>query len=117
MPAARTTSSKAVTPAEWLGGVDAGEHGLRALCGYWLDQKGSTYHLQPGGAHSLHVHTARPSGHQRYTAHLVRLLGARGDKPRVVWGANRYTLRDNGQDSITWWGRDFDDHFSWGRVA
>ena len=125
MPAARHTPSKAITAAEWLGGLDAeGEapdvsrasQRLLALCGYWLDQKGSTYHLLPGSAHSLHVHTARPSGQCRYTAHLVRLALKRG-QPRVVWGANRYTLCESSLDTITWQGRSKTDHFAWVRIA
>ena len=66
---------------------------LLAVCGYWLDQKGAACQLLlPASARSLHVHTARPSGQCRYTPHLVRLALKRG-RPRVVWGANWYTLR------------------------
>jgi hypothetical protein len=123
MPAAaRQAPSKAITATEWLGGLDGeGEatgasQRLLALCGYWLDQKGSTYHLLPGSAHSLHVHTARPSGQCRYTAHLVRLALTRG-QPRVVWGASRYTLCESSLDVITWQGRGETDHFDWVRIA
>ena len=126
MPAARHAPSKAITAAEWLGGlaVEGGEASdasgasqrLLALCGYWLDQKGSTYHLLPGSAHSLHVHTARPSGQCRYTAHLVRVALTRG-QPRVVWGASRYTLCESSLDVITWQGRGETDHFDWVRIA
>ena len=125
MPAPRTAPSTAPTALAWLGGLDveAGATGttvasqrLLALCGYWLDQKGSTYHLLPGSVHSLHVHTARPSGQCRYTAHLVRLALKRG-QPRVVWGANRYTLCESSLDVITWQGRGETDHFDWVRIA
>jgi hypothetical protein len=131
MPAAgRTAPSKAITSSainanvatERLGGLDAGGDAtgaiqrLLALCGYWLDQKGSTYQLLPGSAHSLHVHTARPSGQGRYTTHLVRLALTRG-QPRVVWGASRYTLCESSLDIITWQGRSETDHFDWVRIA
>ena len=122
MPIALRAPLKTITAAEWLDGVegeaaDAGASQRRlALCGYWLDQKGSTYHLLPGSSRSLHVQTARPSGQCRYTAHLVRLALARG-QPRVVWGANRYTLCASSADSITWRGRDATDYFAWVRIA
>ena len=122
MPAARTGPPKAPTAIEWLGGFDDEElamgarQGLLALCGYWLDQKGSAYQLLPGSAHSLHVYTARPSGQRRYTAHLVRLALKRG-QPRVIWGANRYTLCESSLDAITWQGRNKTDHFAWVRIA
>ena len=60
------------------------EEGLRALCGYWQDQKESVYLLMPGAARTLHVYTLRPSGRLRYTQHLVRLITQNG-LPRVVW--------------------------------
>ena len=118
----KAIAAKAITATEWLGGLDAegqavgASQRLLALCGYWLDQKGSTYQLLPGSAHSLHVHTARPSGQCRYTAHLVRLASTRG-QPRVVWGANRYTLCESSLDVITWQGRGETDHFDWVRIA
>ena len=124
MPAARHMPPKAITATEWLGGLDVEEDAhalganpcLSALAGYWLDQKGSTYHLLPGGTHSLHVHTARPSGQRRYTAHLIR-LAVRGGRARVVWGADRYTLCESSQDTITWRGRGENDYFDWVRIA
>ena len=118
----KAITARAITATDWLGGLDAGGEAaeanqrLLALCGYWLDQKGSTYQLLPGSAHSLHVHTARPSGQCRYTAHLVRLALTRG-QPRVVWGANRYTLCESSLDIITWQGRGETDHFDWVRIA
>ena len=121
MPAARQ-APKALRAIDWLGGCDAEGEATQAsqrllvLCGYWLDQKGSTYQLLPASARSLHVHTARPSGQSRYTAHLVRLALKRG-QPRVVWGANRYTLCEDSLDSITWQGRSKTDHFAWVRIA
>ena len=122
MPPAR--AAKALRPIDWLGGSeeDGGfaeaRRQLMALCGYWVDQKGSAYHLLPGSAHSLHVYTARPSGRHRYTAHLVR-LALHGGTTQVVWGANRYSLAGRGQglDAITWQGRSEKDHFDWVRVA
>ena len=122
MPIARRAPLKAITAAEWLDGVEeeatdvGASQRLLALCGYWLDQKGSTYQLLPGSSHSLHVHTARPTGQCRYTAHLVRLALARGQL-RVVWGANRYTLCTSSPDTITWRGRGATDYFDWVRIA
>ena len=115
MTAARAAPPTALTAIEWLGGLDVeGEatqasQRLLALCGYWLDQKGSTYQLLPGS-------TARPSGQCRDRAHLVRLALTRG-QPRVVWGANRYTLCESSLDTITWQGRNKTDHFAWVRIA
>ena len=109
-------------PIEWLGGTEAeagaaeASRRLMALCGYWVDQKGSAYHLMPGSAHSLHVYTARPSGRHRYTAHLIR-LALHGGTTRVVWGANRYSLTAGGLDAITWKGRGEKDYFDWVRAA
>lgn len=112
----------ALRPSDWLGGVGAngdaveaaGVHQrLLALCGFWRDQKGSVYHLFPASAHSLHVHTTRPSAHHRFTAHLVRLVQDR-DQPRVFWGAGRYTLAcGGGLDAIIWRGRSEADHYDW----
>ena len=119
MPSAR--AAKALRPIDWLGGSEAeGATGasrrLMALCGYWVDQKGSAYHLLPGSAHSLHVYTARPSGQHRYTEHLVR-VGTGRSQHRVVWGASRYTLAHTSPDAITWQGRSETDHFYWVRIA
>lgn len=114
-----------MTATEWLGGLDVdgdAQDGtevhqcLVALCGYWLDQKGSTYQLLQGSSHSLHVDTTRPSGRRRYTAHLVRLALKHG-QTRVVWGADRYTLREISLDTIKWQGHDDSDNFKWVRIA
>ena len=121
MPAART-APKALRAIDWLGGFDGEEQTMEvsqrllALRGFWLDQKGSTYQLLPASAHSLDVYTARPSGRHRYTAHLVRLVLNRG-QPRVVWGANRYTLAPGGLDTIIWQGRSEGDRYDWLRIA
>ena len=125
MPAVRT-APKALRAIDWLGGFDQDEEeadeaqqasqGLLALCGCWLDQQGSTYQLLPASAHSLHVYTARPTGRHRFTAHLVRLLLDR-NQPRVVWGANRYTLAWGGLDAVSWRGRGEADRYDWVRVA
>jgi len=124
MPAVRT-APKALRAIDWLGGFDHEEEAdeaqqasqrLLALCGYWLDQQGSTYQLLPAGVHSLHVYTARPSGRHRFTAHLIRLLLDR-NQPRVVWGANRYTLAWGGLDAVSWRGRGEADRYDWVKIA
>ena len=95
--------------------VSTGE-GLRALCGYWQDQKESVYLLLPGAARTLRVYTLRPSGRLRYTQHLVRLITQNG-LPRVVWGTNRYTLMRRGSGSIRWQGHGEGDKYDWIRLA
>ena len=113
--------SSAQRPIEWLGGVSDGyaaesiTEQLRGLCGLWLDQKGSLYQLLPASEHSLHVYTTRPSGHRRYTAHLVRLVTKRG-LSRIVWGSHRYTLAHGIDGSIVWRGRSQGDTFDWTRI-
>ena len=105
-------------PLDWLGGAEektTSADQLFELCGIWEDHKGSRYLLTAAAADSLHVHTFRPTGESRYTAHLIRLCVKRG-RARVVWGAQRYALAKHEQHAITWQGRGEGDCYEWTRI-
>ena len=115
-------ASKRLRAIDWLGGV-AEEHAasansgqLLALCGVWLDRKGSRYILTPASLNSLDVHTIRPSGDHRFTAHLIRLYTKKG-AACVIWGSHRYTMAQRDQDSVLWQGRGPNDRFEWTRIS
>ena len=112
-------SGAKLRPLDWLGGAEekttAAEQ-LFGLCGVWVDHKGSRYLLAAAAADSLHVHTIRPSGETRYTAHLIRLCVKRG-VARVVWGSQRYALAKHEQHALTWQGRGEGDCYAWTRIT
>ena len=115
-------ASKRLRAIDWLGGV-AEEHAaseisgqLLALCGVWVDRKGSKYILTSAVIGSLDVHTIRPSGESRSTARLISLCTKKG-QGCVVWGLHRYTMAQRDQDSIQWQGRSANDRYEWTRLS
>ena len=105
-------------PIDWLGSAEETKTPvtrLLELCGVWIDTKGSRYILTPAASDSLHVHTMRPSGESRFTAHLIRLCVKRG-VARVVWGSQRYTLAHHEQHAVKWQGRGEGDYYEWTRI-
>ena len=109
-------------PIDWLGGMpeehilESTHELLTSICGTWMDQKGSTYQLTLATTCALNVYTIRPSGRQRYTAHLVRLVES-GCQHRVIWGQERYTLAHGDRNSLKWQGRKKGDCYEWTRIA
>ena len=79
---------------------------LQWLCGYWADQTGSTYHVTRSGENCFDVFTMRPTSDMIYTKGLIKARGA-----RVVWGNNRYELRQSDIHALDWRARDETDTF------
>jgi len=95
------------------------QRALRALCGQWQDQKGSTYTLTLTGDHTLQVRTRRPSGHIILTPGLIRIDWC-GEQGRIVWGKsgarNLYTIAAQDKQTVTW-GSEGSALFQWERVS